>query len=101
MADSKITGYGALTAPALTDLLEVVDVSDTSMAGTSTNKQITVANLLDFAQGGRYNVRAYGAVGDNSTDDTAAFQAAINACATANGGIVWVPPSTNAYLISQ
>jgi hypothetical protein len=38
---------------------------------------------------GLYNVRHYGAVGDNATDDTAAFVAAIAACPV--GGTVYVP----------
>lgn len=46
-----------------------------------------------------YDVRAYGAVGNGSTDDTPAFQAAINACqANGGGGDVYVSPSpSNAY----
>ena len=36
----------------------------------------------------------YGAVGNNTADDTAAIQAAITACASAGGGIVYIPPGT-------
>jgi hypothetical protein len=42
---SKITAYSSLTAPALNDVLVIVDASDTTMAPTGTDKKITVANL--------------------------------------------------------
>lgn len=44
----------------------------------------------------RYSVTAYGAQGDGRTDDTSAFQKAMDACAI-NGGIVHVPAGK--YLI--
>jgi pectate lyase-like protein len=46
-----------------------------------------------------YSVKDYGAVGDNSTDDTAAVQAAIDACATAGGGVVYFPAGI--YRVTQ
>ena len=45
------------------------------------------------------DVRAFGAVGDGTTKDTAAFQKAIDACASANGGEVMVPAGN--YLIGS
>ena len=48
MADTKVTGLAALTGnpgAASGDLLPIVDVSDTSMAGSGTDKQITVSDL--------------------------------------------------------
>ena len=45
-----------------------------------------------------YNVRAFGAVGDGKSDDTAAFQAALDAAGNAGGGIVNAPRGT--YLIA-
>ena len=42
---------------------------------------------------GRYNVKDYGAVGDGTTDDTAAVQSAVTA-ALATGGTVYFPPAT-------
>jgi hypothetical protein len=41
-----------------------------------------------------FNVKSYGAKGDDSTDDTTAIQNAINACITAGGGIVYFPAGT-------
>lgn len=47
MADTKITGLTELNAaPATDDLLVIVDTSDTTMAGTGTDKKITVQNLV-------------------------------------------------------
>lgn len=40
------------------------------------------------------DVRAQGATGDGTTDDTAAFQTAFGLVASAGGGIVWVPAGT-------
>jgi polygalacturonase len=41
-----------------------------------------------------YNVRAFGAVGDGEHLDSPAINAAIDACAKAGGGMVWVPAGT-------
>lgn len=55
-------------------------------------------SLLD--KGSRvYDAIAFGATGNGSTDDTAAVQAAIDACATASGGVVWFPSGT--YICTQ
>ena len=46
MADSKISALTALAAaPAVGDLFVVVDISDTTMAASGTNKKITWANV--------------------------------------------------------
>lgn len=47
-----------------------------------------------------YNVRQYGAVGNGSADDTAAIQAAMNACAAGGGGTVYFPGGS-AYKITS
>lgn len=57
----------------------------------------TIGVFID--QGGTvFNVKAYGATGNGTTDDSAAIQSAINAAASAGGGVVYVPAGT--YLLS-
>jgi hypothetical protein len=41
---------------------------------------------------GYFNVKAYGATGDGTTDDTSAIQAAIDAVDDADGGTIYFPP---------
>ena len=65
----------------------------TTLGGTAA----TETPIVD-AGGQEFNVKAYGAKGDGVTDDTAAIQAAINACSSAGGGEVRLPPGT--YLLS-
>lgn len=43
---TKITGYGAISSVQSDDVLPVVDVHDTSMAGTGTTKKITLAQVV-------------------------------------------------------
>ncbi len=45
------------------------------------------------------NVRAFGAIGDGTAKDTAAFQKALDTCAAAGGGVVLVPAGN--YLIGS
>lgn len=50
MATKKITEFTTIVGAnvATTDLLEIVDVSDTTLAPTGTNKKLTVAELFQF-----------------------------------------------------
>ncbi|HEY5668023.1 MAG TPA: glycosyl hydrolase family 28-related protein [Candidatus Saccharimonadales bacterium] len=73
-------------------------VSSSNLDAT-TNASLAKANTAIQRPGGTtttvaplpfYNVRDYGAKGDNVTDDTASIQAAINAL-PAGGGVVWLP----------
>lgn len=70
----------------------------TSSANTwSAAQTFDAGDLLD--KGSQvFNVKAYGAMGNGSTDDTAAVQSAISACYAAGGGIVFFPAGN--YLIT-
>ena len=46
MADQKISALGTKATPTNSDLVPIVDVADTSMAGSGTTKQTTVGGLL-------------------------------------------------------
>ena len=83
MADQSIDQLTEVTTPYYTDDLAIVDNT-----GTATTKKISYLNLIPF-----FNVKAYGAVGNNSSDDTASIQAAINAAGLV-GGIVFFPAGT-------
>jgi pectate lyase-like protein len=51
---------------------------------------------------GWFNVQStpYGAVGDGTTDDTAAIQHAIEDAKVAGGGVVYLPPCSGGYLVN-
>ena len=65
-------------------------------------KRMTVCMAVAFAlgAGGAVNVRDFGAKGDGVTDDTAAFQAAIDAVAAQGAGKIIVPYSPKGYRIA-
>jgi len=83
VADTKVSGLTAGTAPRGTWLVPAVDAVNTSA------KKIT---LDQVRQTGVFSVKDYGALGDNSTNDTAAFHSARDAAGT--NGTVIVPPGT-------
>lgn len=81
---------GRVPVPLIAASLGVGLVSERD-ADAETNK--TVVNKNDF--GARiYNIRDYGAKGDGVTLDTAALQAAVDACNRDGGGTVLVPAGT-------
>lgn len=75
-----------------------VDNITTITAAESNNQSAAILALEKYGQP-IFSVRGFGAKGDGSTDDTAAFQAAIDA-AVANKGAVLVPYSPTRYAIA-
>lgn len=71
-----------------------ISVGAAANAATFNTPLGALDEAITNAQTGVYNVLEYGAVGDGSTDDTAAIQAAITAAAS--GGIVFLPAGTYA-----
>ena len=61
---------------------------------------LVLAAALALAAQGAFNVRDFGAKGDGVTDDTAAFQAAIDAVAAQGAGKIIVPYSPKGYRIA-
>jgi hypothetical protein len=85
MADQRITSAEELVGSGhatKTDTLNRLALIEHNNDGTHKSWMYLVAN-----------VKQYGAVGDGTTDDTAAFQAAIDSLGT-NGGTVYVPSGT-------
>lgn len=54
----------------------------------------TTARTLENRFADIYNVKDFGAVGDGTTDNQAAFQAAVNAALAAGGGTIYIPKGT-------
>lgn len=95
IAQTDVTG---LTA-ALATLTTNVASNSTALAGKVDTAGATMTGALTLptmrAKGVPwYDVRAYGAVGDGTTDDLAAFNLAVAAASA--GGIVYAPPGTYA-----
>lgn len=81
MANRKITELNALTAPAASDVLPIVDISETSNA--LKNKKITYEDLLSNAPNG---TAAAPSISFNSDSDTGVFRPGANQFAIATGG---------------
>lgn len=102
MADTKISDLTALTTAATGDLLVIVDISDTTMAASGTDKQITAGNLLISGLPGEFStleasgVSTLAAVNATDVDASGVYKVAgvqilttqQGAIADATGGVV-------------
>ncbi len=76
--------------------------SDGNVGVTTGATTFTVVNGVYDTLSSKFplrDVKAYGAQGDGTTDDSTAFQAAITACGT--GGSVFIPKTGSGYLIKS
>lgn len=96
---SAVTSSGTSTSG------HIASFSGTSGSVIQDQAAISTAQDMLFASGRPWcDVRAKGAVGNGSTDDSTAFNACITQClTTSNFGacIVYVPPSSSAYCIKS
>lgn len=82
MADTKISSLTTASSLQNSDALVI--------ARGSSNYKVSLAALV----GSPFNVKAFGATGDGSTNDSTAIQACIDAANSAGGGVVFFPPGT-------
>ncbi|GAA1265034.1 hypothetical protein GCM10009665_62930 [Kitasatospora nipponensis] len=89
LAGTAAALLGGAATPAATAAGQAADPA----AAAAAPAQAATAGSLDW-----FDVKAYGAVGDGATDDTAAVQSAITAAGAAGGGTVYLPEGT--YLVT-
>lgn len=100
-ASAPTIATGAVTSAKIADLTIV----DGDISASAAIAQMKVANLTTdlagkVAKGALvYNVKDYGAVGDGTTDDTTAINAALAAAPA--GSTVWFPAPTSYYRITN
>jgi Glycosyl hydrolases family 28 len=97
---SRRQWMGLMSMPAVASA-STAGLLATALAGCSSPSQNNSATLTSAESYGAdnanmagariFNIRDFGAIGDGETSDTAALQAAINACSKDQGGTVLVP----------
>ena len=96
---SNKLGINSVTSVKILDgTIVTADLADSSVTTGKIAPGAVTADKLAFDLSLVYNVKTYGAVGNGTTDDTASFQAALNAASAGGGGIAWVP--AGAYKIA-
>lgn len=91
---TPITTGAAANASVINAPISQIDsaIDAAAKAVNYTGSAPTLAEAVEYASGDIFNVRAFGAAGDGSTDDKTAIKAAIAAAAA--GDVVFFPPGT-------
>lgn len=94
-----VTGLPSITTAPAGDIITADGLGNVQDGGVQLS---SLAPLISpkFKGSPWFDVTAYGATGNGSTDDTTAIQTAINAV-PATGGTIFFPPTANSYAISS
>ncbi len=77
--------------------LSAASIGSFVQTGTGAVARTLISKIKDYA----VTPQDFGALGNGSTDDTAAFQAALNAIANVGGGTLYLPPTASGYLVGS
>ena len=98
MANRKISQFTELTAPASTDVLPILDLSE---SGAEKNKKITLSNLLSKAPDGSASAPAFSFNSDNNSgisggsDTLTLSTAGVGRLTVSSAGVVTIPGNTD------
>ena len=97
---ARVTGGQGTTTLTIARAVEAIGGTQTALSSVPNGTVCYAVEtaLLAANAVGAFNVRAYGATGNGTTDDTTAIQAAITAIGS-GGGTLYFPPGT--YIISS
>lgn len=98
MAYTRVSHSSPFSDSSSTDATLVINAIEAGLEAAETTIASQTASINALNNSAVFNVKNYGAVGNGTTDDTTAIQAAITAAAAANGGIVYFPVAN--YLVT-